>query len=451
MPTACLKLSTGLLLLIGTASGCTPAAQPDDPATTAAVSTPIVIAHRGASGHRPEHTLDAYRYALAQGADFVELDVVATADGELIVRHENLLAEVELDAAGELVRNAAGEPVVTQATTDVAEHPEFASRLSVKQVDGRLHGGWFSEDFTLAEIKTLWARERMPQLRRLNRLYDDRNRIPTLSEVIALIRAERDAGRHGAGLYIELKHPTYFRYEGAYLDGRPIAMDLGTALLEVLSAEHFLSPTDLYIQSFEIDSLRSLKRELDGRSLALPLVQLFGDISNSRYRARPYDVVYHAAAGDDLAARYGALGTLIEDGLTTDVSYADLATPAVLEYMAATYASGIGPPKQNVLRTRPGPAQDPDGDGLALQRWELTGEIGAIAAASRAAGLELHPYTLRAEEPFLVRDGGQVLPVAVEAVRLLEAGATGFFIDQPLEGRVAVAAYLQQRESARIE
>jgi glycerophosphoryl diester phosphodiesterase len=279
----------------------------------------------------------------------------------------------------------------------------------------------------------------MPELRKLNRLYDDSARIPTLVEVIDLVRQQSAA----AGLYIELKHPTYFCCEGRYLDGQLIGFDMGAALLDVLVTEDFVAPADVYIQSFEVDSLLALQRQLTARALALPLVQLVGDIDNVNYRAQPYDMVYYARLGDDLRARYGALVDLISGGITSNVSYAELATPAVLAQMAATYASGIGPPKQNLLPIRPAAALDPDGDGLALQRAELTGEVGIIVNAALAAGLELHPYTLRAEEPFLVRDGQHVLPVAEEAVRLLQAGATGFFIDQPGEGRVAVEAFLR--------
>ena len=149
---------------------------------------PIVIAHRGASGLRPEHTLAAYQLALVQGADFIELDLVATSDGVLISRHENALAMVRLDENGEIVRDESGKPLLREETTDVAHRPEFADRLTVKQVDGRPVGGWFSEDFTLAEVRTLKARERMPKLRRNNQLYDDTEAVPTLADVVALVR-----------------------------------------------------------------------------------------------------------------------------------------------------------------------------------------------------------------------------------------------------------------------
>jgi glycerophosphoryl diester phosphodiesterase len=408
--------------------------------------TPIVIAHRGASGQRPEHTLAAYQAALVQGADFIELDLVATRDGSLIARHENLLAEVQLDDQNQVAFAADGEPLVAWATTNVAEVDEFASRLTVKRIDGRFKGGWFSEDFTLAELKTLRARERMPSLRPQNRLYDDQLEIPTLAEVVDLIRSQ--SINPGVGLYIELKHPTYFRHEGQFLDGKAINIDLGGRLLETLSALDFMDPQRLYIQSFEVASLIALRADLDARQQPIPLVQLYGDIANTRYRAQPYDMVYHAGREDNLERLYGSLGEVIKGGINTQTSYAELSSTAVLTFMAARYASGVGPPKSNVLLVRMADSRDPDGDGRALQQAELTGERSVFVEAVLSAGLELHPYTLRSEEPFLVRDGDRVLPVAQEAVRLLDAGATGFFIDQPAEGRIAVAQFKNNRSQS---
>jgi len=408
----------------------------------ATMRLPIVIAHRGASGHRPEHTLAAYRAALVQGADFIELDLVATRDGTLIARHENLLAEVQLDDQGQIALDADSQPLVVWATADVADRDAFAARLAVKRIDGRLKGGWFSEDFTLAELKTLRARERMPSLRPLNSLYDDQFEIPTLEEVVDLIRSQ--SINSDVGLYIELKHPTYFRHEGQFLDGQPINIDLGVRLLDTLAELDFLDPQRLYLQSFEVASLIALSADLDARGIAIPLVQLFGDIGNVNYRAQPYDMVFHVRQAGELQQFYGGLREVIEGGITEQTSYAELASAAVLRYMASHYASGVGPPKHNLLPVRLADTRDPDGDGRALQRAQLTGEKAVFVEAVLAAGLELHPYTLRSEEPFLVRDGDRVLPVAQEAVRLLDAGATGFFIDQPSEGRIAVAQFIDR-------
>jgi hypothetical protein len=149
---------------------------------------PLVIGHRGASGYRPEHTLASYKLAIELGADFVEPDVVVTKDGHLIARHEPELG----------------------GTTDVKDHPEFADRYTTKIVDGAPVSGWFAEDFTLAEIKTLYARERIPEIRPGNTAYNDQYRIPTLEEVIDLVKqVEVDTGRQ-IGIIPETKHPTYF-------------------------------------------------------------------------------------------------------------------------------------------------------------------------------------------------------------------------------------------------
>ena len=153
---------------------------------------PIVIAHRGASGYRPEHTLAAYELGARQGADYIEPDLVATRDGELVCRHENEIS----------------------GTTDVADHPEFADRRTTKEIDGKAYDGWFVEDFTLAELKTLRARERIPDVRPGNVAFDGQFEIPALGEVIELAR------RLGVGIYPETKHPAYHRSLGLELEPR---------------------------------------------------------------------------------------------------------------------------------------------------------------------------------------------------------------------------------------
>ena len=367
----------------------------------AGANTPIVIAHRGASGHRPEHTLAAYRYALLAGADFIEPDVVVTRDGVLITRHENVLAEVQLDENAEISRDARGRPVVLQATTNVHTHAAFAGRLTTKKIDGRLVGGWFSEDFTLAEIRLLRARERLPGLRPWNRLHDDLYGIPTLAEVIELVRGFEARTGQATGLYIEIKHPTFFLHEGRHVEGGSLNVDLGGLLLATLQANGFVDPDRVYIQSFEMASLLSLRESLREQNLAFPLIQLFGDVFNLFYIAQPYDLVYHSANATDLYQVYGELATHLPDGINATIEYAHLATPAVLGFMARTYASGIGVAKHNVLPVRVVQAVDVDGDGRALQRTQLEGTVGPILADAHDAGLLLHAYTLRAEEPFL--------------------------------------------------
>jgi glycerophosphoryl diester phosphodiesterase len=191
---------------------------------------PIVIAHRGASGYRPEHTLAAYELGARQGADYIEPDLVCTRDGELVARHENEIS----------------------GTTDVAGHPEFADRRTSKEIDGKPYEGWFVEDFTLAELKTLRARERIPDVRPDNTAYDGELEIPTLREVIEL------AARLGVGIYPETKHPAYHRSLGLALEPR---------LVEALRG----IDVPVFLQSFDPDSLREL-----GGELSFPLVQLVG-------------------------------------------------------------------------------------------------------------------------------------------------------------------------------
>jgi glycerophosphoryl diester phosphodiesterase len=178
----------------------------------------IVIAHRGASGYRPEHTLAAYELGAQQGADYIEPDLVATSDGELVCRHENEIS----------------------GTTDVAAHPEFADRRTRKEIDGKAYEGWFVEDFTLAELKTLRARERIPDARPANTAYDDLE-VPTLAEVIEL------AQRLGVGIYPETKHPAHHRSLGLDLEPRLVA-----ALRD--------AGVPVFVQSFSADSLRELPR-----------------------------------------------------------------------------------------------------------------------------------------------------------------------------------------------
>ncbi len=201
----------------------------------------IVIAHRGASGLRPEHTLESYRLAIEQGADYIEPDLVMTQDGVLVARHENEIG----------------------GTTDVAGHPEFAARRRTQTIDGETLTGWFTEDFTLAELKTLRARERLPQLRHANTAFDGRFTIPTFDEILALAtEANRRGGRRApVGVYPETKHPSHFRALG---------LPLELPLLEALERHGFEPPgAPVYIQSFDPHNLRYL------RTLTrLPLVQL---------------------------------------------------------------------------------------------------------------------------------------------------------------------------------
>ena len=334
---------------------------------------PLVIAHRGASGDRPEHTL--YALAIDQGAAFIEPDLVPTRDGILIARHENALAIVALDGTG-AIRRENGEPVIVEATTDVATRPGFADRLTVKTIDGQAIGGWFSEDFTLAEIRTLRARERLPAVRTANTAYDDRFAVPTFQAVLQLALAR------GAGVYPELKHYTYFMNEAVGTDGRPVRHDTVNLLLRELSLAGFSQPDKLFIQSFEVAPLQRLRaiREA-GDSLAWPLVQLTGPPAG-----RPYDVI--AAGG---TTTYGEL----------------LGDPLALR---ASHADAVGPAYQALLA-------DP-----------------GLVARLHAAGLQVHPFTLRAEPSFLPAG----LTFAALLQQLRAQGIDGFFTDHPALARTVL-------------
>ncbi|WP_249040973.1 glycerophosphodiester phosphodiesterase family protein [Marilutibacter maris] len=378
----------------------------------------IVIAHRGASGYRPEHTLEAYRLAIRQGADFIEPDLVATRDGVLIARHENEIS----------------------GTTDVASRPEFANRRTTKLIDGRPLTGWFSEDFTLAEIKTLRARERIPEVRPGNTRYDGRYTIPTFAEVLRLIKRESRGGRR-IGVYPETKHPTYFAHEGRRLDGAAIDVSLGAKLVETLVAEGFTDPRRVFIQSFEFENLIELEKAImPAAGVDLPLVQLYDDL----YDAVPYDVRYNVAHGRDLAALYGDLGDVVDGGLGADTRYGALASEPVLAWMKAHYASGIGPWKGNLLpRLALDPPLDGNGDGRAEVATRSTGIVHPMLAHALGQGLLVHPYTLRAEERYLAQSpNGQVQSAMAEALQLYGLGVNGFFIDQPDIGVMARDLFL---------
>ncbi|MGW2786827.1 glycerophosphodiester phosphodiesterase [Streptomyces populi] len=285
---------------------------------------PTVIGHRGASGYRPEHTFGSYRLALDLGADVVEAgDLVPTRDGHLVCRHEPEIG----------------------GTTDVAAHPEFAGRRTTKTLDGVPTTGWFTEDFTLAELKTLRAVERIPANRPHNTLYDGRWEIPTFEEVLRWQDEQTRRRGKQVWIYPETKHPTYFRALGLGLEERV------AKLLRKYGKDRKDSP--VILQSFEPSSIQRLDKLVGN-----PLVVLL-----SAANTRPWDFV---AAGDPRTV-------------------ADLVTPAGLEWIAS-YAQGIGPTLDLVI------PKDAAGN--------LTTPTTLVADAHRA-GLILHPYTMRNENPFL--------------------------------------------------
>ena len=366
-------------------------------ATSNTVESPfLIIAHRGASARRPEHTLAAYELGIEQGADFIELDLVPTLDGALIARHENALAVVALTKDNEFELDSAGKPTVLQATTDIAERAEFADRLAIKVIDGVVVGGWFSEDFSLAEIKSLKARERIPQIRPANVQFDDRFSVPTLEEAIALVQQPENAR---VGLYIELKHPTYFALDGRRHDGQPIAQDTAQLLVNTLQKAGFTSRERLFLQCFEIATLRRLQHDLlPAAGFDAPLVQLFGRITAD---SAPYDLRYHLGQETDLATVYGPLAP----NLQRAPSYLGLASTASVALIRTDYANGVGPSKNDLAK---------------------------LADAAIAAEMHIHPYTVR-PEPFFLSPlrGGLATSAAGEVQALRKLGATGVFIDLP--------------------
>ena len=316
---------------------------------------PLVIAHRGASGERPEHTLAAYERGIEQGADYIEPDLVVTKDGVLVARHENEIS----------------------GTTDVASREEFASRQRSKTIDGVLVTGWFAEDFTLAELRTLRVRERLPGLRPQNMRYDGLWQIPTLEEVVKLVRAkEAETGRR-IGIYPELKHP-HFLLQTEGVD----TVDLLLLELKRLG----VTPDDpVYLQSFEIAPLKRLKQ----RS-GFKLVQL---------------VATEGGPADE-----------------PDMTYAEMLSPTGLTAIAQ-YADAVGADMRLVI----------GGDGKPT----------ALVANARAAGMDVHAWTLRKENaflpPILHRPGGDSTRGCIETLfgMLADAGVTGVFTDDPA---LAVAA-----------
>jgi glycerophosphoryl diester phosphodiesterase len=348
-------------------------------------AAPAVVGHRGASALRPEHTLASYQQAIADGADIIEPDLVLTKDGVLIARHENEIS----------------------GTTDVGAHPEFASRKVTKMIDGIPTTGWFTEDFTLAEIKMLRAKERIPANRPVNTYYNGQFEIPTFQEVIELAQSQSSMLGRVVGIYPETKHPTYFKSIGLPMEQR---------LVEQLERNGYKGKSSpVFIQSFEVANLKEL------RSLTkIRLVQLIDNPANSPAangtpRNKPYDFI---AANDPR-------------------TYADLITPAGLKEIA-TYADVVAPYKEIIIpRTS-------------------TNNLGAptsVVQDAHAAKLKVHTWTFRPENPFLPAALRSANPTSqtergdsvAEITAYLKTGIDGFFTDDPGVGREAVNAFTQKK------
>jgi glycerophosphoryl diester phosphodiesterase len=336
----------------------------------------LVIGHRGASALRPEHTLASYGKAIADGADYIEPDLVMTKDGVMVARHENEIS----------------------GTTDVADHPEFARRKTTKSIDGKAVTGWFTEDFTLAELKTLRARERLSQLRSTK--YDGEFQVPTLDEIIDFVAAESAVVGRPVGIIPEIKHGTYFQKLGLLMEDK---------LLATLAAHSYTRSAPVEIQSFEIANLKYLHAKLGGAQARrehpnIRLLQLLED----EPKAHPYDVV---AGGGVL-------------------TYAEMMTPAGLREIAG-YADAIGPSTRSII---------------PLLADGSLGTPTALVHDAHAVGLELHPYTFRPENKFIAKNFWQGSDPktfnesgSVAEIRAyLDAGIDAFFTDDPAIGREAL-------------
>jgi glycerophosphoryl diester phosphodiesterase len=312
----------------------------------------LIIAHRGASGERPEHTLAAYELAIDQGADYIEPDLVVTKDLVLVARHENELS----------------------GTTDVAARAEFEDRKRTKDIEGMMVSGWFAEDFTLAELRTLRVKERLAAIRPANARYDGLYQIPTFAEIVTLARAKQAETGRTIGLYPELKHPTLL-LEQAGID----TVDLMVRELQRYGLDKATSP--VFVQVFEVRPLQRLNQLVD-----TPLVLLISS------EGGPYD--------------------------EPSLRWTDMMTPTGLASVAK-YADGIGPFLGHVVTA--------------------DGKPTALVADAHAAGLKVHPWTLRKENgflpPALQNPGG---PDADGQWRTLfsaaiASGADGFFTDNVKE------------------
>jgi glycerophosphoryl diester phosphodiesterase len=343
---------------------------------------PLVIGHRGASGYRPDHTLESYKLAIALGADFIEPDLVSTSDGHLVARHEPVL----------------------DGTTDVAGRPQFAGKKTTRLLDGVVTTGWFAGDFTLAEIKQLRAiqprGDRSPE-------FNGKFAIPTLEEVIELARKESRRVGRTIGIYPEIKHGSYHYALGLPIEDR---------LIETLQKYDWdRRDAPVFIQSFETASLKYLRTRTDVRLVQLidaDDVALDGTLSYAPPFDKPYN---HAVLGDPRG-------------------FGDLVKPASLAEIAS-FADGIGPWKRYIVSVKgrdangDGKADDVNGDGAVNDADKTALPPTALVELAHKAGLLVHTWTFRGEASTLAADYGG--DMRNEARQFFQLGVDGIFGDHP--------------------
>ena len=362
------------------------------------LSRPLIIGHRGIAGVLPEHTLAGYQLAIDSGADFIEPDLVSTKDHVLIARHEPVLASIKTDANGNPLKNPDGSYQILERTTNVNEIAKFQDRVRTRILDGTTITGWWAQDFTLAEIKELRAVERLPFR---DHSHDGLYQIPTLQEIIDLVKASKAATGRTIGIYPETKHPTYHD---------SIGLSLEEPLVATLKANGYTHPySPVFIQSFEVSNLKELNQKID-----VPLIQLTDadhiELDGTVVYNRPYDFV---VKGDPR-------------------TYGDLLTPAGLAEIA-TYADGIGPWKRSIVSAAgtdanlDGMADDINGDGMVDEADLHTVAPSTLVADAHRAGLLLHPYTFRNEGRYLASDYGG--DPAKEYQQFFRLGVDGLFSD----------------------
>jgi glycerophosphoryl diester phosphodiesterase len=343
---------------------------------------PIVIAHRGASGYLPEHTLEAYKLAIEMGADFIEPDLVVTKDGVLIARHEPMLG----------------------GTTDVADRPEFAARKTTRKVDGIDTTDWFACDFTLAEIKQLRAKQPMAER---DPSHNGKLLVPTFQEIVDLAKAEMARLGRAIGIYPETKHPTFHR---------ALDLPIEERLLKALADAGWTEKTSpVIVQSFEVANLKDLRTKTQVRLVQLvdaDDVDKDGNIVLAPPSAQPYDFV---AAGDKR-------------------TFKDLVTRAGLAEIKA-YADGVGPWKPYILsakqidRDGDGKPDDLNGDGKIDERDRVLLAPTSVVKDAHDAGLFVHTWTFRSEPRRLASDfGGDPMK---EYKAFYALGIDGLFSDFP--------------------